>query len=394
MNNATRHSPGVRAPSRAPLALALAAALGVAVLPGLAQASTYTVTSNGDAGTGTCAATCTLRDAVLAANANPGADTITFASSLSGDTILLDIAGKGNIKITDNLTIQGPGANLLTVSGGNAASSDSGGLVHVTTNSLTVSISDITLTNGRSTGVGGALAAALGTLNLNGVAIQNSYAQTFGGGFDLPSGGAVNITHSTISGNSAGGSGGGFVTNYATVTLADSTVTGNYAAGGGGGFYVRAALTVNNSTISGNTANGFGRGFWLAKFDGTLTNSIVANNTNGGGNEFDATGQGVPNNVTANNTLIEGSYSVSGTFSGASNILGQDPKLGPLTNNGGPTQTLALLPGSPAIDTGDNSTCEIADQRGVTRPDGKPGSGGICDMGAFEVDTIFANGFE
>jgi hypothetical protein len=53
-----------------------------------------------------------------------------------------------------------------------------------------------------------------------------------------------------------------------------------------------------------------------------------------------------------------------------------------------------LLPGSPAIDTGDNSTCEIADQRGVTRPDGKPGSGGICDMGAFEVDTIFANGFE
>lgn len=394
MNCTTLRSPSMQAPSRAPLALALAAALGIATLPGLAQATTYLVTTSGDSGDGTCDATCTLRDAVLAANANAGADTITFASSLSGDTILLDIAGKGNIKITDNLTIQGPGANLLTVSGGNVASSDSGGLVHVTTNSLTVSIYGITLTNGHTTGVGGALAAALGTVNLSGVAIQDSYAQTFGGGFDLPNGGAVNITHSTISGNSAGGSGGGFVTNYATVSLVDSTVTGNYAGAGGGGFYVRAALTVNNSTISGNSANGFGRGFWLSKFDGTLTNSIVANNTNGGGNEFDATGQGVPNNVTANNTLIEGSYSVSGTFSGANNIFGQDPMLGPLTNNGGPTRTLALLPGSPAIDAGDNGTCETTDQRGVMRPDGKPGGVGTCDMGAFEVDTIFANGFE
>jgi CSLREA domain-containing protein len=401
VNKATLHLPGVRAPSRAPLALALTAALGVAVLPGLAQATTYLVATSGDAGDGSCDATCTLRDAVLAANANPGADTITFASTLSGDTILLDIAGKGNIKITDSLTIQGPGANLLTVSGGNATSSDSGGLVHVTTNSLTVSISGITLANGHTTGVGGALAAALGTVNLSGVAIQNSYAQMFGGGFDLPNGGAVNITHSTISGNSAGSSGGGFVTNYATVSLVDSTVTGNYAAAGGGGFYVRGALTVNNSTISGNSANGFGRGFWLAKFDGTLTNSIVANNANGGGDEFDATGQlGVPNNVTANNTLIEGSYSVSGTFSGANNILGQDPKLGPLTNNGGPTQTLALLPGSPAIDAGNNGTCETTDQRGVARPyDGDKNGSAICDMGAFEVgyddlDTIFANGFD
>jgi CSLREA domain-containing protein len=105
MNALHLHPPSARAPSRAPLALALAVALGIAAPPGLVHAATYMVTSSGDSGDGTCDATCTLRDAVAAANANSGADTIMFASTLSGDTILLDIAGKGNIPISDSLTI-------------------------------------------------------------------------------------------------------------------------------------------------------------------------------------------------------------------------------------------------------------------------------------------------
>ncbi|HSN00116.1 MAG TPA: hypothetical protein VLS52_03790, partial [Rudaea sp.] len=88
MNTMYSHPLRARTPLRAPLALALTAALGVAALPGLALANTYTVTSTGDAGSGTCAATCTLRDAVAAATS--GSDTVTFDSSLSGDTITLD----------------------------------------------------------------------------------------------------------------------------------------------------------------------------------------------------------------------------------------------------------------------------------------------------------------
>lgn len=404
MNAVYSHPLHARAPMRSPLALALAAALGVAVMPGVAAATTYTVTSTGDAGNGTCSATCTLRDAVIAANLNPGADTITFASTLSGDTILLDIAGKGHIAITDSLTIQGPGANRLAVSGGDVASSQNGGILHFTASSSTLTVSGITLTNGNTSGNGGALNFAyFGILNLTDVAIQNSHAQSFGGGIYKNSG-SLNIDHSTISGNSAGGFGGGFSINYPSVSLVDCTISGNSANGFGGGFYGRTgsnSLTIRNSTISGNSAGSTGGGFLLNKSNVVLTNSIVANNTAPTDAEFDgATQTATPTNVTANFSLIEGGYSVSGTFSGANNIFGQDPKLGPLTNNGGPTQTLALLPGSPAIDAGENSTCETTDQRGQSRPyDGDKNGSAICDMGAFEVnfidlDTIFANGFD
>jgi CSLREA domain-containing protein len=395
MNAVHPQSLRTRAPSLAPLALALAAALGMTVLPGLAQATIYTVTSGGDSGDGTCAATCTLRDAVTAANANSGADTITFASTVSGDTVTLDIAGKDHIVITDNLTIQGPGANLLTVSGGNVASSHKGGILEFTAGSLTVS--GITLADGNTSDRGGALSFDYyGQLALSGVAIQDSHAQSFGGGVYKDSG-TLTVTRCTISGNSAGGSGGGFASNYATATIVDSTISGNSAGGFGGGFYVRAGLTINNSTINGNSASS-GGGFFITKFDGVLTNSIVANNTASGGAEFDgATQASVSSNITANYSLIKGSYTVSGTFSGSNNVLGQDPNLGPLADNGGPTQTLALLPGSPAIDAGSNGTCASNDQRGVTRPvDGNLNGTATCDMGAFELiaDRIFYNGFD
>jgi CSLREA domain-containing protein len=381
--------------------LALTAALGVAALPGLAEAAIYTVNTSGDAGDGTCDATCTLRDAVAAATS--GSDTVTFASTLSGDTITLDIAGKGHIAITHGLTIQGPGANLLTVSGGNVASSGSGGIFDVTGNNLTMTISGITLADGNATGKGGALSFASGSLTLNGVAIRDNYAQSFAGGFYKGSG-TLNVNGSTISGNRTNNSGGGFTLNYATTSLVNNTISGNSANGSGGGFYARANVTIINSTISGNSANSLGGGFWLSHVSATLTNSIVANNTAAGDAEFVCTAQSNgASSVTANNTLIEGSYACTGgsTFTGSSsNILGQDPKLGRLAHYGGPTETLALLPGSPAIDAGDNSTCAATDQRGEARPyDGDKNGSTICDMGAFEVsfidlDRIFDNGFD
>ncbi len=394
MNAVYSHPLHARAPLRAPLALALAAALGVA------HAATYTVTSASDSGNGTCAvASCTLRDAVAAANLNTGADTITFASTLSGDTITLDIAGQGHIAITDSLTIQGPGANRLTVSGGGVTSGADGGIfydkVYVGGNFL--ALSGITLADGNTAGHGGALSFSYGSLTLSGVAIQNNQAQTFGGGFYM-GGHTLSVIDSTISGNSSSNHGGGFAINYPTVSLIDSTISGNSAGGFGGGFYGRTGsntLTVRNSTISGNSAGTLGGGFLLNKSNVTLTNSIVANNTAPSGAEFlGATQTGTPTNVTANFSLIEGGYSVSGTFSGSNNIFGQDPKLGPLAPNGGPTQTLALLPGSPAIDAGSNAlTPSTYDQRGPGFP---RIFNGTIDIGAFENqgDRIFTNGFE
>lgn len=399
MNTANSQSLCARSIARAPLAVALAAALGIAVVPAMAVAATYTVTSAGDAGPGTCAVnSCTLRDAVAAATS--GSDTITFASSLSGDTITLS----GNITISHSVTIQGLGANRLAVSGGSAASK--GGIFYIKGSYYSVGISGLTLTNGNAT-YGGALGVHGfdNNVTLSYVVLENNHASTGGGGVYTPRG-TVTVTHSTISGNSAGSLGGGIDSNYGAVTVIDSTIYGNSAgtsggsAGSGGGLYVRGPLTVNNSTISGNTSTA-GSGFELNAYSSSVTNSIISGNSNPN-QQFLSTGQGRTITLTASYDLINGGYYVGQgtTFSGSHLITGQDPKLGPLTNNGGPTQTLALLPGSPAIDVGNNSTCAATDQRGVVRPYNATGKGtAICDMGAFEVgfddlDTIFANGFE
>ncbi|MHB8678630.1 MAG: choice-of-anchor Q domain-containing protein [Rudaea sp.] len=336
---------------------------------------------------------------MTAANANPGADTITFASNLSGDTITLDIVGQGHIPITDSLTIQGPGANLLTVSGGGVASGIDGGMFYDKTyvGGHYLTLASVTLANGNTGGKGGALSFSYGQLTLRGVAIQNNHAQTFGGGFYM-GGRTLTVIDSTISGNSSSNHGGGFAANYPAVSLVNSTISGNSAGGFGGGFYGRTgsnSLTASNSTISGNTAGSEGGGFRLNKSTVVLTNSILASNTAPTGAEFFGGTQGTtPTNVTANFSLIEGSYSVSGTFSGSNNVFGQDPKLGALAYNGGPIQTLALLPGSPAIDAGSNAyTPSTYDQRGAGFP---RIFNGTIDIGAFEYqgDRIFANGFE
>ena len=388
-----------RAFSRAPLALALASALGIAAIPGIAAGSTYMVTSSGDSGNGTCAVdACTLRDAVAAATS--GSDTVTFASTLSGDTIVLDIAGKGHIAISNSLTIQGPGANHLTVSGGNVVTSSDGGIFALSGSYRSFTVSGITLAEGNTTGSGGALVAGgfQNDVTLNYVALVNNHAGSGGGGF-YTGHETITVSHSTISGNSAGVFGGGFSSNYGSVALTNTTVMGNSAGSGfngsGGGFYIRGPLSVNNSTITGNTS-GLGSGFELNAYSGTLTNSIVSANSNPN-QQFLSTGQGRTTTLTANYDLINGSYYVGlgATFSGAHLITGEDPMLGPLADNGGPTQTLALLPGSPAIDAGDNSTCETTDQRGVARSsDGDHNGSAVCDIGAFEFDRIFADGFE
>jgi hypothetical protein len=139
-------------------------------------------------------------------------------------------------------------------------------------------------------------------------------------------------------------------------------------------------MTLNNSTLSGNSGSPSGGGIYN---DGTATlqNTIVANSTSGGNCSGAITSNGY--NLSSDSTC---------NLSGAGDLNGIDPQLGPLQNNGGPTETMALLAGSPATDAGNPSGCTSdhgrllkTDQRGQPRPD-KTDTGG-CDMGAYEDQT-------
>ena len=145
--------------------------------------------------------------------------------------------------------------------------------------------------------------------------------------------------------------------------MRNSTITGN-VGGAAGGILDDVAPTIVGSTVAGNsgsTGNVAG--------DATLTNSILAN----GGAEGDCSGT-----IDATNSLIDDTTDC--TITGTGNVTDQPAKLGALKANGGPTETMALLGGSPARDAGDLATCPTTDQRGVHRPQGAG-----CDIGAYEV---------
>ena len=220
-------------------------------------------------------------------------------------------------------------------------------------------------------------------------------ANTQGGGGGIDNIGSLTVTNSTISGNSAVGGGGIANDEYGTLTLTNCTISGNSAtADQGGGLSNDGMLTVTNSTISGNAAPGqyYGDGGGIynnATLDATLTvnNSIIAGNTAESSPDiYGAVASGSTYNLIGDGTGMTGiSNAASGNQVGSSsNPI--NPLLAPLGSYGGPTQTMALLPGSPAIDAGSNSLAVDAngnslttDQRGESRI-----FNGTVDIGAFE----------
>lgn len=371
-----------------------------------ATPTTFIVTNLDDSGAGS------LRQAILDANSNAFAhDSITFDSGLSG-TILLT---SGEMLITDNVTIVGLAGGKITVSGNNA-----GRIFNIddnTTFAMTVNISDLIITAGSSSGDGGAIFVQNEKVTLDRVTVSNSTTTTQGGGIGVGTSGSLVIRNSTISGNSAptvgvvgtGGYGGGiYFANNGGLTIENSTISGNSAAQQGGGLYffgtaTGGTLNVRNSTFSGNTAGTDGGGIVVRSFTGDLLiqNSTVAFNTatsgSGGGviqigttgtitlessivaKNTNTTAPDVGGTVTANFSLI--GNSTGATMAGGGSRVNIDPLLGALADNGGPTMTHRLLPGSPAINTGRNLAGLTTDQRGLTResPSGK------SDMGAYEV---------
>ncbi len=493
-----------------------------------ALATTIVVNSTAD---GTLAAlamntTCDLREAIEAANTNTAVgqcpagmagpamvDTITFAPGVTGTITLM----AGELAITEALTITGPGAQRLTISGNNASR-----IFSIGAGAGDVTLSELTIANGRG-GVsrvegpgayyniakgGGILNNSTGTLTIHNSVITGNTASASGGSGNIGGGGGifnsgsgtVTVTNSVITGNSASASGGndnigygGGIYNFSgTVNVTNSTLTGNTALasdGGsnisyGGGIYnFSGTVNVTNSTLTGNTASasggigniGVGGGIYNSRSgtenvtSGTLivTNSTLTGNTasaSGGGSSNQVLGGGIYNSGTVtvtNSTLTRNTASasvsmgdgedigggngggifnfgmasvrstiiaensattsgpdVSGTFTSSGyNLIGNgcgstsftqptdkvgtaempiNPLLAPLGFNGGPTPTHELLPGSPAINAGDNCvltaggcgtnnppTALTTDQRGAGFP---RNLGGTVDIGAFEVN--------
>ncbi|MFI5382191.1 MAG: choice-of-anchor Q domain-containing protein [Tepidisphaerales bacterium] len=375
-----------------------------------------------------------LRDAIAAANASASVNPITFAPALTAHgpaTITLTL-GVLTLTNTTKITITGPGASLLSISGDNAtsifniasssfavisgltmtgardASLDGGGILN--SGILTITASTVS-GNAAGQGAGGILNSAGATLTISGSTVSGNTANTNGGG--ITNAGMLTIVDSTVSGNTVHAYDGGGIYNIAsgTLTVIGSTFSGNTAGGQGGGITNWGTMTVTNSTFYGNSAGQSG-GAIVSSGSLTLTGSTISGNTTGNG----ASGGGIYVQGTLNldNTLIAGNTAsnnpdVAGAVStGGCNLIGDgtgmsgltnrvarnqvgtsaspiNPQLGFLASNGGPTQTMALLPGSPAIDAGANLL--IPD--GVTTDQRGPGfsriADSVVDIGAFEV---------
>lgn len=223
---------------------------------------------------------------------------------------------------------------------------------------------------------------------------NNTSSHEFGGGAIHSDAGDARITDSTILDNSAQGSGGGMALYGGKYTVEGSTVSGNHSDADGGGIIASGKLKVTNSTIAGNDVGGYGGGVGnYAKMK--LKSSTIAGNeaARGGGIASDGPKQAVQNSIVADNTatikgadllgVYKASYSLveskkGSKLKGKHNIFKQDPLLGPLGPNGGPTETMPLDSGSPARNKASKKSSPDLDQRGETR-DNKP------DMGAFEL---------
>ena len=318
---------------------------------------------------------CSLRDAIAAAatvSTSTVTPTINFASSLNlttsppGD---YNVTTGGTLNISKSMNIQGPGANLLSIDGGKADR-----VFNIA--SGTVSISEVTITNGNNGGNGGGIVNA-GTLTVTNSTISGNSANGDKNGGGIYNIGTLTVTNSTFSGNSvldSGGNfggGGGGIFNQGTLTVTNSTFTGNSAgAGGGGGIVNNGTLTVTNSTVSGNFVSGGPSGGIFNYSTLTLTNSIV-----------DGNWEGTSSTVSQYDDLMDGSGNTvftSGAGNNGGNLVGNyntqtmnapTPaiQLAPLGNYGGPTQTMLPLPGSPAICAISPSTATGTDQRGDPR---------------------------
>jgi CSLREA domain-containing protein len=369
-----------------------------AVEVGLPQAGpTFTVTDVNDHDDGSCTSDdCTLREALNAANANADANTISFAPGVTGiiqlGTVLPDI--------TTSVVIQGPGARVLTVQRSLGAATNF--RIFNVAGSVTATISSLTVANGNLPGGLGGGILSHGSLTLDKVTLINNAANGGNGG-GIYSAGPCVITNSTIYGNTVNssttaGSGGGIFNFGATLTITNSSIAANSATctntsnDSGGGIYSNVGnVTLTNDTITGNSGD-IGGGVTGA--NGAVVrvrNTIIALNTSSKGSDVNGNFTSDGHNFIGKAFTISGSSGYSTGFTdgvngdqvgaGTASAPPKDPKFATFGNNGGPTDTMALLSTSTAINAGNDSFAPGSDQRGYFR-------NGVSDIGAFEFNGI------
>jgi Ca2+-binding RTX toxin-like protein len=338
----------------------------------------FYVTNTLDSGTGS------LRQAILDANTDGGIEDIIFQLDNTQQQTIYLTSGELNIS-DDGVNLLGLGADKLTVRRSDNASAFR---IFSINSNAEVSIDGMTISNGFASG--NFPTGAGGGVNNNGkLSISNSILKensaSFGGGIFNSSVGTIErITSSTISGNSGLQFGGG-IFNQSSGEIKDitnSTIGNNSAITAGAGIFnqTNGKIAITSSTISTNNAY---HGGGIYNEEGTIKakNTIIAGNI----------ASFVPDFVsTPNSTFISGGHNLIGTaITGtiASDIINPNPKLGTLQNNGGTTLTMALLPGSPAINAGDNTNPPTTDQRGSDRI-----FDGILDIGAYESRIAVVTG--
>jgi|GEM_PF-1890571 len=247
-------------------------------------------------------------------------------------------------------------------------------------NYSTLTISDSTLSGNSASGI-----VSYGPLTVSDSAFSGNTASVGGGIYSV---GPLTVSHSTLSGNSATHGGGG-IYSRGPLTVSNSTLSGNSTASSyyGGGIYSQGTFTITNSTLSGNSA-GYGGGIATDVYDDSpvserkLANTILAGNLSGYGPDIGGRVMSLGHNLVG---VTDGSVGWTDTDLTGTSAIPLDPLLGALQDNGGPTWTMALLVGSPAIDHGDNALVSSPfDQRGA-------GFlriiGGTVDIGAFEFKS-------
>lgn len=298
--------------------------------------------------------------------------------------INLDDVGGATIR---RVEATGNGSN--TVSDGTGG----GGISIRTGSSEPILIEEVNISENLSRRDGGgleifaALSSATPTVTVRNSTIadnSNQFAQLTGGGGIAVTNAGLSITGSTISGNETGvRGGGGLLLVSAETEIVNSTISENEAPfSSGGGIFLRngsADLEITNTTISHNVA-GTGGGVYRASGAVAPLNTIIAENTaSGSAPDYFGFVSSLGNNLVGDASGVIGpGFAAPGDQAGTSGSP-IDPLLGPLQDNGGPTETRELLDGSPAINAGNNAGAPATDQRGVARP-----QGAVADIGAFE----------
>jgi CSLREA domain-containing protein len=374
----------------------LVLALAVGPVPS-ARAATFTVTKTTDSADGACNADCSLREAVIAANAAAGPDEIVlppgrYVLSIPGTDE--DASANGDLDITGDTTVIGAGAQTTIIDANGTVTNSR--VLHIVGG--TVSITGVTITGGNELGAfypnaGGGIFIDPGAtqFTLRNSAVIGNRTEYWSGGLDIEA--PSTIENVTVANNVAGEAAGGAEVETEGVTFTNVTFSGNTANEHGGAVALHDPGTIfNNVTMIGNRADADnsggddGGGLYVNDI-ATIRNSIIAGNSVGSGSVDPDCSDGSSELTSQGHNLVQDPGSC--TFTAPGDLTGVAPNVTPLADNGGPVPTHALQPGSVAINAGDpaapgsgGTACASTDARGLPRSD--------CDIGAYEL--VFCKG--